>query len=135
MGVDKVKPVRSACLGCRTPQTWSSQRRQYGRALNRGLTPEQAKASQPRCQKCMTVYLKALEGRPLAETGYEARLRTAGPELLAIARVFAAQLSDAIKLVPCVPSSSGIPCVRCLMIAEFRQVQAVLRQIEGLENP
>jgi hypothetical protein len=46
------------CLGCGAPKlTWAEHRRQYGRALKRGLTPEEAKKLMPRCQKCMTTAL------------------------------------------------------------------------------
>ncbi len=50
-------PPRDRCLDCRYRMTWAAERRQYGRALRRGLTPEGAKAAMPRCQKCMTKYL------------------------------------------------------------------------------
>src|SRR4051794_37021981 len=56
-----VKPARrNCCLDCRGPMTWAGQRAQYGRALRRGLTKDQAKAATPRCQKCMTKHLASL---------------------------------------------------------------------------
>ena len=52
---------KKQCKGCGTPRmTWAEDRRQYGRALKRGLSPDEAKALTPRCQKCMTIVLEAL---------------------------------------------------------------------------
>jgi hypothetical protein len=34
--------------------TWAEQRRQYGRAIRYGLTPQEAKAEMPKCGKCVT---------------------------------------------------------------------------------
>lgn len=50
----------TVCLRCKYPMTWEAQRRQFGRLIRRGLTKEQAKEMLPRCQKCMTVYLREL---------------------------------------------------------------------------
>jgi hypothetical protein len=50
------KPAQ--CLKCRNVLTWAAQKVQYRRAINRGMTAEQAKACLPRCQKCMTRLLK-----------------------------------------------------------------------------
>ena len=46
------------CRGCGNPITWADQRRQYGRLLRRGLSTEEAKAALPRCQKCVTRWLR-----------------------------------------------------------------------------
>jgi hypothetical protein len=54
---DDVTPARARCRDCRYPQTWADQRRQWGRGLRAGLTPDEAKAAMPRCQKCMTTHL------------------------------------------------------------------------------
>jgi hypothetical protein len=51
---------RIRCRECRNLMTWAASRVQYGRALRRDLTAEQAKATQPLCQKCMTKYLRAI---------------------------------------------------------------------------
>jgi hypothetical protein len=49
---------KEKCIGCGSPRlTWAEQRRQYGRAIRRGLTPDEAKRLMPRCQKCLTVML------------------------------------------------------------------------------
>jgi hypothetical protein len=50
---------RIRCRDCRNLMTWAASRVQYGRALRRGLTVAEAKAAQPRCQKCTTKFLKA----------------------------------------------------------------------------
>jgi hypothetical protein len=48
------------CLGCSRSLTWEERRRQYGRAIKAyGLTPEQAAACTPRCQKCTTELLSS----------------------------------------------------------------------------
>jgi hypothetical protein len=45
------------CIACGLPKmTWADQRRQYGRAIRKGLTPDEAKRIMPRCQKCMTEF-------------------------------------------------------------------------------
>jgi hypothetical protein len=47
------------CIDCKMPKlTWADQRRQFGRAIRRGLTVDEAKALMPRCQKCLTQALK-----------------------------------------------------------------------------
>lgn len=49
---------KTKCRGCgRQISTWAEQRKQFGRAIKRGLNYEQAKEASPRCQKCMTNYL------------------------------------------------------------------------------
>jgi hypothetical protein len=51
------------CLGCGwTKMTWREQRQQYGRAIRRGLSADEAKKLMPRCQKCVTEILG--NGRP-----------------------------------------------------------------------
>jgi hypothetical protein len=51
--------AKKKCLGCGWPKVnWTEQRRQYGRIIRAGLTPEQAKTLVPRCQKCTTEILK-----------------------------------------------------------------------------
>jgi hypothetical protein len=47
------------CLGCGAQLTWAKQRRQFGRTIRAGLTPEEIKTLVPRCQKCMTEVLHA----------------------------------------------------------------------------
>jgi hypothetical protein len=44
------------CRDCRYLMTWAEQRKQYGRLMRRGV--DNIKAAQPRCQKCMTKYLR-----------------------------------------------------------------------------
>jgi hypothetical protein len=46
--------MANKCLDCGYAITWETQRRQYGRAIRRGLTPDEAKQLMPRCQKCLT---------------------------------------------------------------------------------
>ena len=46
------------CLSCGYPQTWATQRHQFGRLLKAGFSRERAKAVTPRCQKCATVLLR-----------------------------------------------------------------------------
>ena len=53
---------RNRCLGCRCGMTWANVRVQYNRALKRGLSPNEAKAACPRCQKCMTKFLRERAG-------------------------------------------------------------------------
>jgi hypothetical protein len=46
------------CRGCgQYGITWAEQRRQYGRLLRRGISPEAVKGLLPRCQKCVTALL------------------------------------------------------------------------------
>lgn len=63
-------PGAAPCLRCRNRLTWAERRHQYGRARQRGLTHEQVIAITPRCQKCMTRYLRENPlppvGNPLA---------------------------------------------------------------------
>jgi hypothetical protein len=59
----------STCLNCGLGYgvTWEQQRRQFGRLIRRGFTAEQAKKILPRCQKCVTTYLR-MEGPPCIES-------------------------------------------------------------------
>lgn len=52
------------CKGCRRRLTWTERRIQFGRARGRGLSEDAAKEAVPRCQKCMTVYLREAVGPP-----------------------------------------------------------------------
>ena len=45
------------CRDCRNRVTWAELRRQYGRLVNHGLEPAQAKQILPRCPKCVTAVL------------------------------------------------------------------------------
>jgi len=50
---------RIVCCNCRNPMTWAAQRVQFGRLMRRGICPTVIKAIQPRCQKCVTLWLRA----------------------------------------------------------------------------
>lgn len=57
-----LKPRRQdRCKRCRYAITWADQRKQFGRMIKRGLSIDEIKAIQPRCQKCVTVYLRERE--------------------------------------------------------------------------
>lgn len=50
----------SRCLSCLRVLTWDEQKRQFGKLLKKKyFSVEEAKAMMPRCQKCVTVELKA----------------------------------------------------------------------------
>ena len=68
--------------------------------------------------------------RRLAESSYEARLRRAGPALLALARERAAELAAAISLVPCAGSVAVGACVSCELRAELARITAVIAEVE-----
>jgi hypothetical protein len=55
------------CLRCNNAMTWAEQRRQFGRLIQCGFTPDQAKERVPRCQKCITIMLEeeAASGTPM----------------------------------------------------------------------
>lgn len=60
---DDAKPGLAKCRDCgRLPGgarlTFAEQMKQFWRAVNAGLTQEEAKGASPRCQKCMTVFLR-----------------------------------------------------------------------------
>jgi hypothetical protein len=46
---------KTVCLRCGYPITWDDQKRQWGRLMRRGVSPEEGKALMPRCQKCNTI--------------------------------------------------------------------------------
>jgi hypothetical protein len=48
----------SVCRRCGYKITWAAQRAQFGRLIRLGFSSEQAKGMQPRCQTCMTWYLR-----------------------------------------------------------------------------
>lgn len=52
------EPNTIPCIACEQ-MTWREQRRQFARAIGAGLTPEEAKALMPRCQRCTTSALRA----------------------------------------------------------------------------
>jgi len=48
------RATREKCLGCGALRTPGKVRWQYKRAIRHRLTPDEAKALMPRCQKCLT---------------------------------------------------------------------------------
>jgi endogenous inhibitor of DNA gyrase (YacG/DUF329 family) len=52
------KATNKKCRRCQTPLTWARTREQYGRMIQRGLTPERAKMLSPCCSKCTTIVLQ-----------------------------------------------------------------------------
>lgn len=68
---------------------------------------------------------------PRIETHREARILRAAPDLLNIARTFAVQLADAMRLCPCTGRDDGAPCVHCLMRDDFARITAVIAEAEG----
>lgn len=57
----------NVCKGCRYAMTWADTKRQFARALSRGLTVEQAKEASPRCQKCMTSLIRLMNSSVATE--------------------------------------------------------------------
>ena len=55
---------KTRCKGCGYPITWAEQRKQYGRLARRGMAPDDIKAVVPRCQKCVTRWLRENETMP-----------------------------------------------------------------------
>lgn len=55
---DEARPGKGKCRGCGSRLTWAAQMQQFWRAVNRGASEDVAKAISPRCQKCMTIYLR-----------------------------------------------------------------------------
>ena len=47
------------CLGCQRRMTWAEQRVQFGRLLRRAFTVDQSRRVLPRCQKCVTTWLRS----------------------------------------------------------------------------
>jgi hypothetical protein len=52
---------RQKCFACGVAVTWASVKVQYGRAIKRGFSQDQAKEACPRCYRCMTKYLRNME--------------------------------------------------------------------------
>jgi hypothetical protein len=50
-----IQPTKDRCLRCGLGMTWAEQRRQFGRLIRKGLSPQEVKAITPLCQKCITV--------------------------------------------------------------------------------
>jgi hypothetical protein len=50
--------MQNRCRSCGNAMTWADQRRQYGRLIQRGLTPQATAELMPRCQKCVTTHLR-----------------------------------------------------------------------------
>ena len=46
--------TKNICIQCGFAMTWAERRRQYGRLIRKGLSPQEADAIMPRCQKCIT---------------------------------------------------------------------------------
>ncbi len=53
-----MKPSRDPCIECRRPMTWAQQRVQFGRLKRLGISAAHIKATLPRCQKCLTIWLR-----------------------------------------------------------------------------
>lgn len=47
------------CHRCRRWLTWTEKRRQFARLMHRGFSVAEAKQILPRCQKCITVWLRS----------------------------------------------------------------------------
>ena len=60
------------CRDCGSPMTWAAQRVQYGRLLRRGIPHEVARRELPRCQKCVTQWLRATGTRHPPPGGLDA---------------------------------------------------------------
>lgn len=52
-------PAMTKCLGCQRRMTWAEQRVQFGRLLRRAFTVDQTRRVLPRCQKCVTTWLRS----------------------------------------------------------------------------
>jgi hypothetical protein len=61
---DYTQRPKEKCIGCGILRTPGKMRWQHNRAIKRGLTPDEAKALMPRCQKCLTKAL-GLRSQPL----------------------------------------------------------------------
>lgn len=46
------------CLDCDGPMTWAARRVQEARLKKRGISEAHRRLAMPRCQKCMTIYLR-----------------------------------------------------------------------------
>ena len=61
------------CIACGCGLTWEAQRRQFGRMMRHGLSPDAAKPLTPRCQKCTTTLLRDIaKGEPTARAAVPA---------------------------------------------------------------
>jgi hypothetical protein len=72
--------------------------------------------------------------RIVAETAFEARLRRAGPALLALARERAAELAAALAMIPCVGPRSEAPCVACAMRTDLMRINALISGVEDVDD-
>ena len=66
---------------------------------------------------------------------YAGHLLKAAPQLLSLARERAAELADAIRLVPCVGPTGVGPCISCSMRAELDRINGVIHEVEDLNRP
>lgn len=53
---------KARCRTCGAYMTWAAQRVQYGRLLRRGIPENVMRHELPRCQKCVTQWLRATQG-------------------------------------------------------------------------
>jgi hypothetical protein len=51
---EPIASQKKSCKECKNALTWAEQRKQFGRLIKEGKSPEEAKAAMPRCQKCVT---------------------------------------------------------------------------------
>ncbi len=63
---------RARCRTCAALMTWAAQRVQYGRLLRRGIPQEVARRELPRCQKCVTQWLRAIDAGHVRPGGLDA---------------------------------------------------------------
>ncbi len=75
--------------------------------------------------------LRRVHAPPPVESAYAARLHRAAPALLDIAKTFAMQLADALRLCPCTLDDNGSSCVHCLMKDDFDRIMAIVAEAEG----
>lgn len=68
-----------------------------------------------------------------AEAARESGLHRAAPGLLQVAKTFAAQLADAMGMVPCTGAGGVTPCVHCLMRDDFDRITALVVEAEGID--
>jgi hypothetical protein len=55
--------AKNRCRRCGYAITWSERRRQFGRVIRKGLTPDATKELMPLCQKCCTVECREMAAR------------------------------------------------------------------------
>ena len=53
-----MKRSQIPCIECQRRMTWAEQRVQYGRLKKRGVTNAHIKDALPRCQKCVTIWIR-----------------------------------------------------------------------------